>query len=92
MITDADRLWMRRLKIGVAIFLTIASGAALAITSCAAAFNQTFSMTRSIPVPPLYRVGMVVGAVMFVCGVIWLVVVTIIGIVRMFRNRWEGFH
>jgi hypothetical protein len=35
---------------------------------------------------------MLVGAAAFVGGIIWLVVATIMGIVRMYRNRWQGFN
>jgi hypothetical protein len=82
----------RRVKTWLAIFLTILSGAMLGLTSCAAAFDKTFSMTRQIPTPRIFVAGMLVGAAAFVGGIIWLVVATIMGIVRMYRNRWQGFN
>jgi hypothetical protein len=70
-----------------AIFLTILSGAALGVTSCGAAF-----MNRQIPQSRIYLAGMLVGAAMFAGGIIWLVVATIMAIMRMYRNRWQGFN
>ena len=89
---EADRRWTRRLKMAVAIFLTIVSGAALAFTSCALAFDKTFSTTAHIPTPPLFAAGMILGALMFVGGVIWMVVAAIMLLVNLFRDRWDGFN